>query len=149
MATNKAQIREDDDRLRLAEDLRRVVGTFARGIRTQSDTATTSQSETLSIMDRTGPLSVAELAVHRNVRHQSMRLVANSLEENGLVKKLPNPADGRSQLISITAEGRAELSRSREARTRKIAALIDERLSDQERQVLRAAIRVLERLGIT
>jgi len=76
-----------------------------------------------------------------------MRLVAASLEENGLVEKLPNPADGRSQLISITAEGQAELSRSREARTRKIAALIEERLSDQERQALRAAIRILDRLA--
>ncbi|PTD27924.1 MULTISPECIES: MarR family transcriptional regulator [Alphaproteobacteria] len=147
MASDQTWISEGDDRLRLAEDLRRAVGTFVRSIRTQSDTPTNSQSETLSILDRGGPLSVAELAARRNVRHQSMRLVAASLEENGLVEKLPNPADGRSQLISITAEGQAELSRSREARTRKIAALIEERLSDQERQALRAAIRILDRLA--
>jgi DNA-binding MarR family transcriptional regulator len=76
-----------------------------------------------------------------------MRLVAASLEESRLVEKLPNPADGRSQLISITAEGQAELSRSREARTQRIAALIEERLSDQERQALQTAIRVLDRLA--
>jgi DNA-binding MarR family transcriptional regulator len=147
MVSDQTPISEDDDRLKLAEDLRRAVGIFVRSIRTQSDTPTTSQSETLSILDRAGPLSVAELAAHRNVRHQSMRLVAASLEENGLVERLPNPADGRSQLISITAEGQAELSRSREARTQRIAALIGERLSDQERQALRAAIRILDRLA--
>lgn len=147
MPSDQTPISEDDDRLRLAEDLRRAVGTFVRSIRTQADTPTTSQSETLSILDRTGPLSVAELAARRNVRHQSMRLVAASLEESRLVEKLPNPADGRSQLISITAEGQAELSRSREARTQRIAALIEERLSDQERQALRAAIRILDRLA--
>jgi DNA-binding MarR family transcriptional regulator len=147
MPSDQTPISEDDDRLRLAEDLRRAVGTFVRSIRTQADTPTTSQSETLSILDRTGPLSVAELAARRNVRHQSMRLVAASLEESRLVEKLPNPADGRSQLISITAEGQAELSRSREARTQRIAALIEERLSDQERQALQTAIRVLDRLA--
>lgn len=147
MTSDLTRTRQDDDRMRLAEDLRRAVGTFVRSIRTQSDTPTTSQSETLSILDRAGPLSVAELAARRNVRHQSMRLVAASLEENGLVEKLPNPADGRSHLLSITAEGQAQLSRSRGARTQKIAALLEERLSDQERQALRAAIHVLERLA--
>jgi len=75
-----------------------------------------------------------------------MRLVTAQLELDGLVGKLPNPADGRSQLLSITQKGREELSRSREARTLKIAALIEERLSNQDRQTLQAAILVIKRL---
>ncbi|MDR6192859.1 DNA-binding MarR family transcriptional regulator [Agrobacterium pusense] len=92
-------------------------------------------------------MSVAELAGLRNVRHQSMRLVVSQLEGNALVARLPNPADGRSQLLSITTQGQDQLSQSRDARTSKIASLIEERLSDQERQTLEAAIEIIERLS--
>lgn len=132
--------------LALAEDLRATLGRFVRGVKTQANTPTTSQSETLSLLDRAGPLSVAELADRRKVRHQSMRLVAGQLESDGLISKMPNPADGRSQLLSITESGQAELFRAREARTAQIAGLIEERLSDEERQTLQAAIRIIERL---
>lgn len=92
-------------------------------------------------------MSVAELAGLRNVRHQSMRLVVGQLEMDGLVGRLPNPADGRSQLLSLTEKGQESLSRWREARASKIADLIEERLSDRDRQILRAAIAVIERLA--
>lgn len=136
-----------EDALALAEKLRQTLGKFVRSIRLQAETPTTSQSETLALLDRKGPLSVAQLAGLRNVRHQSMRLVVGQLEGAGLVGKLPNLADGRSQLLSITANGREQLSQSREARSSKIASLIEERLSDQERHTLRAAIAVIERLA--
>jgi DNA-binding MarR family transcriptional regulator len=136
-----------EDALGLAEKLRHTVGKFVRAIRLQADTPTTSQSETLALLDRNGPLSVAELAGLRNVRHQSMRLVISQLEGNALVARLPNPADGRSQLLSITAKGQDQLSQFRELRTSKIASLIEERLSDQERQTLQAAIAIIERLS--
>lgn len=133
--------------LALGEELRRVVGTFVRSIRREADTPTSSQSETLGLLDRRGAMSVASLAVERKVKHQSMRLVVEQLETAGLVTRLPNPEDGRSQLIALSDEGRAALARSRAARQREIASLIDERLSDAERQALRAAIAVIEKLS--
>ncbi|PWE53472.1 MarR family transcriptional regulator [Metarhizobium album] len=136
-----------EDASALAEKLRHTLGKFVRAIRLQAETPTTSQSETLALLESNGPLSVAELASFRNVRHQSMRLVVTQLEGNGLVGRLPNPADGRSQLLSITAKGQDQLSQSRGIRTSKIAALIEERLSDQERQTLQAAIAILDRLS--
>jgi DNA-binding MarR family transcriptional regulator len=136
---------EHFDALALAENLRVTLGKFVRGVKAQASTPTTSQSETLSLLDRAGPLSVAELAERRNVKHQSMRLVAGQLESDGFISKSPNPADGRSQLLSITQDGREELSRSREARTSQIAKVIEEHLSDEERRTLAAAILVINR----
>ena len=133
--------------LALGEELRRVVGRFVRGVRRQADTPTTSQTETLGLLDRAGPMSVAALAAERKVKHQSMRLVVGQLEEGGLVTRLPDPQDGRSQLIALSDAGRAALARSREARQREIASLIDERLTDADRQALRAAIALIEKLG--
>ncbi|MBX4967168.1 MarR family winged helix-turn-helix transcriptional regulator [Rhizobium binae] len=146
MASEDASSEKDSEALALAENLRVTLGRFVRGVKAQANTPTTSQSETLSLLDRAGPLSVAELADRRNVRHQSMRLVAGQLEAEGLISKTPNPADGRSQLLSITEKGNEELSRAREARTLQIASLIEERLSGTDRQTLEAAIAVIERL---
>ncbi|MDI6838647.1 MAG: MarR family transcriptional regulator [Rhizobiaceae bacterium] len=146
MASDRASSENPTDALELAEDLRATLGRFVRLVKNEANTPTTSQSETLSLLDRSGPLTVAELANLRNVRHQSMRSVTAQLELDGLVGKLPNPADGRSQLLSITQKGREELSRSREARTLKIAALIEERLSNQDKQTLQTAILVIKRL---
>ncbi|NML73090.1 MarR family transcriptional regulator [Rhizobium sp. S-51] len=146
MASEEVSVEEQVRALALAEDLRATLGRFVRGVRTQANTPTTSQSETLSLLDRSGPLTVAELAERRNVRHQSMRLVAGQLEAEGLISKMANPADGRSQLLSITDHGRAELSRGRDARTSQIASLIEERLSEEDRRTLGAAIRIIERL---
>ena len=133
--------------LALGEELRRVVGTFVRSIRRQAGTPTGSQAETLALLDRQGAMSVADLAAERKVKHQSMRLVVAQLEASGLVARLPNPDDGRSQLVALSDKGRAVLAEAREARRREIAALIDARLTDEERQVLRAAIGLIERLS--
>ena len=146
MVTEEPSAGKDIDSRVLAENLRVVVGKFVRGIKTQANTPTTSQSETLSLLDRAGPLSVAELADRRNVKHQSMRLVAGQLEAEGLISKMPHPADGRSQLLSINQKGEEVLSRAREARTSQIAKLINERLSAKDRQTLAAAIGIVERL---
>lgn len=139
--------RQKREALLLAEDLRWVTGKFVRNVRSQAGTPTTSQSETLGLLEREGPMSVAALAVHRKVKHQSMRLVAAQLEAAELVAKRADPADGRSGLLSLTAQGRQALSQSREARTSRIATLIEERLSDEERRTLEAAIAVIERLS--
>lgn len=97
-------------------------------------------------MDREGPLSVAQLADRRNVRHQSMRLVIGQLETGSLIGKMPNPADRRSELLFLTEDGRASLSRARQARTAQIAEQIEKRLSNEDRQTLEEAIRIIERL---
>lgn len=130
----------------LAETLRVALSAFIRGVKTEVETPTTSQSETLSLLDREGPLSVAQLADRRNVRHQSMRLVVGQLETEKLIGKMPNPSDRRSELLFLTEEGRASLSRARQARTAQIAERIEERLSEEDRQTLDAAIRIIERL---
>lgn len=130
----------------IAERLRSTLGRFVRSVRAQADTPTTSQSETLFLLEQSGPHSIADLATRRNVRHQSMRLVSAQLEAEGLVSRMPNPADRRSQLLSLTEKGRESLSRSRETRTLKIATLIEERLTDEERRLLEAAIQIIDRL---
>ncbi|WP_092183213.1 MarR family transcriptional regulator [Devosia sp. YR412] len=147
MASNKDNSPEALETVQLAEDLRRVTGKFVRAIRSQAQSPTTAQSETLGLLGRNGLMTVADLAERRDVRHQSMRVTIAQLEAAQLVAKTPNPADGRSALLAITDKGRQALVRSREARALQIAGLIEDRLSATERATLRAAIAVLDRLA--
>ena len=49
------------------------------------------------------PRSQAELARLAQVEQPSMAQLLNRMERDGLVERLPDPEDGRSRLISLTA----------------------------------------------
>uniref|UniRef100_UPI00301CD33D MarR family transcriptional regulator n=1 Tax=unclassified Pantoea TaxID=2630326 RepID=UPI00301CD33D len=82
----------------LADELRQVVSAFVRNVRVATATARTSQHETLDLLDTHQALSIADLARLRGVKHQSMRLVINELEQQGMVLREKSP-----QLPSCTS----------------------------------------------
>jgi DNA-binding MarR family transcriptional regulator len=134
------------DMLEMAERLRRVIGGFVRVVRAHADTPSSAQSETLGLLEREGPMSIAALAERRNVRHQSMRLVVAQLETDGLVGLKHDPADRRSKLVAITRKGGAAVVRGRQARAAWIARALQDNFTQQERQTLNSAVDALERL---
>ncbi len=56
-----------------------------------------------------GTLSQAELARMAQVEQSSMAQLLNRMERDGLVKRVSDPADGRSRLISLTARASRQL----------------------------------------
>jgi DNA-binding MarR family transcriptional regulator len=50
--------------------------------------------------------TISELAELAHVRKQTMAQAVDQLERTGYVERRPNPRDGRSQLIFLTARGR-------------------------------------------
>ncbi|HEY0294266.1 MAG TPA: MarR family transcriptional regulator [Bordetella sp.] len=62
-----------------------------------------SQLPVLVTLKTAGALSQAELARMAQVEQSSMAQLLNRMERDGLVKRGPDPADGRSRLISLTA----------------------------------------------
>lgn len=131
----------------LAEQLRDVVGRFVRSVRSHSGTTTDTQNETLTLLERTGPLSIAALAEHRGVKHQSMRLVTARLSEAGLIEMLPDHADRRGYLVSLTAAGRARNESARQARASWIADALASTLTPHELATLESAIPLLRRIA--
>jgi DNA-binding MarR family transcriptional regulator len=91
-------------------------------------------------------MNVAALAEKRGVTHQTMRLVVAGLNADGLVRQDPDPADRRSRLVTISSDGDAALAQERQAREAWIERAIRTRLSLDERNLLRAAISILDRL---
>ncbi|WP_347558743.1 MarR family transcriptional regulator [Robbsia sp. KACC 23696] len=131
----------------LAEDVRRAVGTFVRAVREKTDAEKSAQTEALGLLDRDGPMNIAALAQRRNVTHQTMRLVVGQLENARLVERQADPTDGRSQIFSLSAFGKAELLRGRAARASKIGDMIEKTLTADERIALKTAVGILDKLS--
>ena len=130
----------------LAESLRQAVGVFVRAVRGDAKTPGSSQHETLALLADGGSMTIAALAHLRQVKHQSMRLVLAGLERRRLVTSRDDAADRRSRSVAITDAGRAALSHERLSRTRVIADRMAEVLTGEEREILAAAVPLLERL---
>jgi len=80
----------------------------------------------LSVLVFGGPRTLGELAEAEQVRPPTMSGIVTGLEQDGLIRRHDDRADGRVVQVHATAKGRRVLQR---ARQRRIAALA-ERLSD-------------------
>jgi DNA-binding MarR family transcriptional regulator len=79
----------------------------------------------LSVLVFGGAKTLGELAAAERVRPPTMTRIVRGLEEAGLVRRDPDPRDGRVAHVRVTARGRRVLQRARERRI----ALLTERLS--------------------
>ncbi|MFJ3216165.1 MarR family winged helix-turn-helix transcriptional regulator [Kitasatospora sp. NPDC086801] len=132
--------------LELAAELRAAIGDLVRSLR-PGDELPQNQAGVLGLLVRDErACTVAELAEHQRVRHQSMARTVALLTEAGLVTQRPHPTDGRKLLVTATETGRAALLEQRARRERRIATAIEARLTPEERQALRASVELLRRL---
>jgi DNA-binding MarR family transcriptional regulator len=107
---------------------------------------TFAQLSALARVEQHGPLRLGELAARERVAASSMTRTLTPLTGAGLVGRAPDPQDGRSWLIEITAHGRAVLADIRRERSEMLAARVS-RLTAERRAALYAAIPVLEALS--
>jgi DNA-binding MarR family transcriptional regulator len=79
----------------------------------------------LSGLARAGPCTAADLALEVGLDRSGVTRRASRLAEGGLVRREPDPADGRATLLILTDEGRriVEVTRGR------LAVAIDDVLS--------------------
>jgi len=132
----------------LASALRLAVMRLARRMRGEraDSSLTLSQLAALATLERSGPLTPRELAAAERVQPPSMTRLAASLETAGLVTRTAHPSDGRQVLLAASAEGVALLREDRRRRDAWLARRLAE-LPPEDREVLRRAVGVLERLA--
>jgi DNA-binding MarR family transcriptional regulator len=106
---------------------------------------TLTQLSALATVDRHGPLSAGDLAAYERVQPPSMTKVIAVLEEAGLVRRDPQPADKRQAIIEITAAGAALMASSRQVGDAWLGAQLA-KLSDDERDQLRQLAPILAKL---
>jgi DNA-binding MarR family transcriptional regulator len=97
----------------------------------------------LSVVVFRGPLTLGELAAAEGVRSATMTGLVKGLENDGLVRRRPHAADGRSVLVQATARGRRVLERARVQRIDLVASKLED-LSQAELDVLWRAGQLLE-----
>src|SRR5262245_41679597 len=100
-----------------AARLRMVIVRTARRLRQEAAGAagqlTPTAAAALATVERHGPLTPSELAEIERVKRPTATRTLRVLDEEGLVERAPDPEDGRSALVSITAAGRDRLRRLR------------------------------------
>ena len=141
MLTNSTAPTED-----VAGHLRLVFARTARRLRQEAGAdLSPSLNSALAAIDRHGPLTPSELAAHERVQRPTATRLLARLEALGLVERAPDPADRRSSLISVSADGRARLRRQRSLKdqflARRLAALDADDVATLER-----AAGILERV---
>jgi DNA-binding MarR family transcriptional regulator len=80
------------------------------------------------------------------VQPPSMTRVIAVLEERHLVRRAPHPTDRRQVILTVTPQGRDLVQRVRRRREAWLAQRMQE-LTEEEREILRAAAPILEKIS--
>lgn len=134
------------DTAMIASELRAVVGRLVRRLRAEHRFPL-SHGSVLGRLDREGAASVSDLASREGVKPQSMAQTVGDLQDEGLVSRRPDPADGRRILVELTEEGTSALQADRRHREGWLATVISEQLSREEQQLLERAVGLLKRIS--
>jgi DNA-binding MarR family transcriptional regulator len=139
MRTTTTEIQEE-----LAPRLRWAITRMARRLRQEAGVDLgPSQIAALATVQRHGPLSPSELAEIERIKRPTVTRIVRHLEGAGLVQRVRDPADGRSSILTITADGRALLKRLRERKTAYLAKRLAP-MDAEDRRTLERAAELLE-----
>jgi DNA-binding MarR family transcriptional regulator len=129
-----------------AARLRLAITRTARRLRQEAaGELTPTTVAALATVERHGPLTPSELADLERVRRPTATRTLRALEEAGLVVRTPDPSDGRSALVDVTAAGRERLRRLRGRKNAYLARRMRALPADEVETLERAAA-ILERM---
>ncbi|MGN6408514.1 MAG: MarR family winged helix-turn-helix transcriptional regulator [Curtobacterium sp.] len=131
----------------LAADLRQSIGRLIRAVRREVDALPATHSATLGFLNREGPMTIADLARRRGVKHQGQSRTVAELAGLGYVDRAVSDADRRVSVIRISEAGRAVLQQDMDARADWLATAIREELDDDERALLERLPELFERVA--
>jgi DNA-binding MarR family transcriptional regulator len=101
----------------------------------------------LANLHRRGPMSPGELAAAERIQPQSLTRTLAGLEADRQLARSQDPEDGRRSLLQITDAGRAALRDDMQRRDAWLTDAMTRELTVTERELLRLAGELLERLA--
>ena len=130
---------------RVATRLHSAAIQLLRKLRREDDASvlTAPRLSVLSVVVFAGPRTLGELAAAEQVKPPTMTRLVAALEKQKLVRRVPDPEDGRVTRIAPTEKGRTLLLRGR---GRRVAALARdmEQLDPQQLRTLEDAATLIE-----
>ena len=132
----------------LVARLRIVIGRLARQLNEAStgEGLTPTQYSVLALIRSRGPLGLAELAELEGLNPTMVSRVIRVLDDAGLIRRTPDPADLRAARVEITPDGQQVHEHVRELRTRVLSDCL-ELLQPNTAQALLAAVPAMEDLA--
>lgn len=132
----------------VARDLAVLVGRLRRQFRNVygDDDLTPTQVSVMSRLHRDGPSVASALANAERVRPQSMAATLAALESEGLIARLPDPADGRRAIVSLTDGGAALVEGRIRFSEGWLAGAVQQNVNPSDLDLVQEALRIL--LGI-
>lgn len=132
----------------LVSRLRRVIGRLARQLNMTAtgEGLTPTQASVLGQIAMRGPLGMAELAELEGLNPTMLSRVVRKLDDDGLIRKLSDPADLRAVQVEITPAGALVQDRLRALRTQVVSECL-ERLSEGTVAELLQALPAMESLA--
>jgi DNA-binding MarR family transcriptional regulator len=124
--------------VRTARVLRQEAAAEAGGL-------TPTSTAALASVERHGPLTPSELAEIERVKRPTVTRTLGCLGREGLIERTPDPADGRSSLVSINGAGRERLRRLRGRKNAYLARRMRDLPAGDVRTLERAA-EILDRM---
>jgi DNA-binding MarR family transcriptional regulator len=139
----------DPAELGIATGLHRASLRLGRQLRSTRGYGTLSNSKLIvvGLLQRNGAMTGAGLAGELGIQPQSLTRLLAGLESEGLIRRNPDPADGRQMLISLTAKGSQTLAADMLERRRRLADAMERVLTPAERDVLRVASELMEKVA--
>jgi DNA-binding MarR family transcriptional regulator len=132
----------------VAETLLFSLSLLIRRIRqTRDDALTMPETSALGLLDREGATTVTALSKTERISAQSIGATLAGLEARGLVRRSPDPDDGRQTVIAITRAGREMLRHRKSARSQQLAKCLSENFTRAEIDRLLTAAPLLARLA--
>ena len=89
----------------------------------------------LHTLSRAGACRLSDLVGTEQIKQPALTAAVAKLERDGLVRRSPDPSDGRASMLSLTAAGRSIVSRRRANRVEGLRRLVD-RLPPADRERL-------------
>jgi DNA-binding MarR family transcriptional regulator len=144
--TRPEQTATAPDPVEVAGRLRLSTTRLARILRQQDQLGLTpTLTAALATIAREGPLTLGALATSEQVSPPTITRVVGKLEAAGLVRRRPDPTDGRVSRVELSPAGRRQLDTGRTRRTAWLATRLRE-LPPEDLARLHEAAGVLERL---
>jgi DNA-binding MarR family transcriptional regulator len=128
--------------------LRRGVVSLGRRLRAEraGGGLTALELSVLGHLRRRGPMTPGELAAAEQLQPQSLTRTLASLQAQQLTSREADQRDGRRSLLAITDSGLAALASDMQRRDSWLAEMMAETLTHAERELLRLAGELMERL---
>lgn len=143
--TPRADISLTDSAARLRMGIVRTARRLRQEAAAEASGLTPTSTAALATIERHGPLTPSELARLERVKRPTVTRTLGCLDREGLIERTPDPADGRSALVSVNAAGRERLRRLRSRKNAYLARRMRD-LPAEDIEALERAAQVLERM---